>query len=117
MLDAQNTNAVATYYGDELSSNDPYEDPGREVIHENVPVRHEPQGTSFVSEETGERTRRAERLLAPLGLAEDIEEGQVVGVEKPAIEGEQKWRVDNVMVRTIGGHEGYVQHELADYGD
>lgn len=117
MLDAQNTNATATYYGDELPSDDPYEDPGREPLQENVPVRHEPQGTSFVSEETGERTRRAERVLAPLGLADEIEEGMVVGVSTPATEGEQKWRVDNVMIRTISGHEGYVQHELADYGD
>ena len=117
MLDLDMTNATATYYGDELASNDPYEDPGREVLHADVPVRHEPQGTSYVSEETGERTRRAERLYAPLRLAEDIEEDRVVGVNLPSTDGEQKWRVVNVMVRTVDGNDGYVEHELADYGD
>lgn len=116
MIDAQSSNATATYYGED-TSDDPTSPAERAVVAGPVDVRHEPQGTSRVSEETGERTQRAERIFAPLELADDIEEDMVVGIDLPALPDEQRWRIVNIRVRTFDGSEGYVQHELADYGD
>ena len=107
MLDAQSINARATFH---TRQNDEWE-----ASIEDVGVLYEPQGSAYVNESTGDKVHRDERILAPLGVDQHIVEGDRVTLQyRDTV---YKWRIENMMGRSIDGVEGFCQLELADYGD
>lgn len=114
------TNATADFEAEvEVEDTDPWGDPITrmqwQVTDAGVEVRYDPEGATFVSEESGERVRRPARLYAPLWVDEEHDSGDRVTVHYRGKS--RKYRMATMSAMTMDGADGYVVADLADFGD
>lgn len=132
MLDAQNVNARASFLSELVTGtgDDSYGDPVEYTdwgpVFQGVPVLYSPQGTSYVTQETGDRVAREERVIAPVGIArpvdvDDLNLGVRLGTGDRIVVKHygrtHEWRIESFQSRTLDGTEGYAQLGLEDFGD
>lgn len=120
MIGVESSNAKAAFYVLEtIEETDPYGDTVERdrwvPTEKKYPAHFEPQGSEYIQSETGERVRRSDRILVPLSAADNVTTGNPVEVHY--LGASEVWRVSSLSRRSIDGHQGYVQAELADYDD
>lgn len=116
-------NATATFYTEVESGSQSDAYGGTEAtiddepVAENVTVRYEPKTsatTGFQVTESGDNVLSRNVVYAPLGVGDDISEGDVVAITHRGSTG--RWRINEIAsVDTLTG--GYTKLVVKDYDD